>query len=97
MLYDVFSERSREAFSSKIEKNIKRKKKNDEDKSNNEEEIENEKKMQRAANFQARNAKSKMKPKKLNAMSNFDQGLLNTNKCTKQNNNQLFVLFLIVV
>lgn len=32
--------------------------------------------MQRAANFQARSAKNKMKPKKMKAMSDFDQGLL---------------------
>lgn len=97
MLCDVFSERSREAFSSKIEKNIKRKKKNDEDKSNNEEEIENEKKLQRAVNFQSRNAKNKMKPKKLNAMSNFDQGLLRINKFTKKTINNCFLHFQIVV
>lgn len=43
---------------------------------NDEEEIENQKKLQRIANFQARSAKNKMKPKKLNAMSD-SQGLLN--------------------
>jgi len=64
-------ERSREAFSAKIEKNIKRKKKiNDDDGNfNEEEEIESQKKLQRVANFQARSAKNKMKPKKMNAMS----------------------------
>jgi len=63
--------RSREAFSAKIEKNIKRKKKiNDDDGNfNEEEEIESQKKLQRVANFQARSAKNKMKPKKMNAMS----------------------------
>lgn len=31
--------------------------------------------MQRVANFQARSAKNKMKPKKMNAVSDFNQGL----------------------
>lgn len=44
---------------------------------NDEEEIEDQRKLQRIANFQARNAKNKMKPKKLNAMSDISQGLLN--------------------
>lgn len=70
-----FLERSREAFSAKIEKNIKKKKKNKEEEVNEEEEIENQKKMQRVANFQARSAKNKMKPKKMSAMSDFGQGL----------------------
>lgn len=76
---NVLSERSREAFSAKIEKNIKKKKKNNEGDSNlnDEEEIEDQKKLQRIANFQARSAKNKMKPKKLNAMSDISQGLLN--------------------
>ncbi|XP_025425066.1 probable ATP-dependent RNA helicase DDX27 [Sipha flava] len=67
--------RSREAFSSKIEKNIKKKKKNtDGEGGNDDEEIESQKKMQRVANFQARSAKNKMKPKKMKAMSDIDQG-----------------------
>lgn len=33
--------------------------------------------MQRVANFQARSAKNKMKPKKMKAMSEFDQGMYN--------------------
>lgn len=71
-----FIERSREAFSSKIEKNIKKKKKNnDGENGNDDEEIESQKKMQRVANFQARSAKNKMKPKKMNAMSDFDKGM----------------------
>lgn len=69
------SERSREAFSAKIEKNIKKKKKNTDEEVNEEEEIENQKKMQRVANFQARSAKNKMKPKKMSAMADFGQGL----------------------
>jgi len=35
--------------------------------------------MQRVANFQARSAKNKMKPKKMSAMSDFGQGLWNVN------------------
>jgi hypothetical protein len=31
--------------------------------------------MQRVANFQARSAKNKMKPKKMKAMSDIDQGM----------------------
>lgn len=71
----MFSERSREAFSSIIEKNIKKKKKNNENEGGDEEEIESQKKLQRSANFQARNAKNKLKPKKMNAMSDVDKGL----------------------
>jgi len=70
-----FSERSREAFSAKIEKNIKKKKKNKEEEVNEEDEIESHKKLQRIANFQARSAKNKLKPKKMSAMSDFNQGL----------------------
>lgn len=71
----LYLERSREAFSAKIEKNIKKKKKNKDDEGNDDEEIESQKKLQRVANFQARSAKNKMKPKKMKAMSEFDQGL----------------------
>lgn len=72
-----FSERSREAFSTKIEKNIKKKKKNKEEEDSDEDEIESHKKLQRMANIQARSAKNKLKPKKMKAMSDFDRGLLN--------------------
>lgn len=44
---------------------------------NEEDEIVSQKKLQRIANFQARSAKNKMKPKKMNAVSNFDQGVFN--------------------
>ncbi|XP_050443532.1 probable ATP-dependent RNA helicase DDX27 isoform X2 [Adelges cooleyi] len=71
--------RSREAFSAKIEKNIKKKKKNNVEGNNDEEDIENEKKLQRVANFQARSAKNKMKPKKMNAITDFGQGKFNSN------------------
>lgn len=78
-VFVVLLERSREAFSAKIEKNIKKKKKNTEDNSNlnEEDEIDSQKKLQRLANFQARSAKNKMKPKKMNAMSDFTKGMLN--------------------
>lgn len=68
-----FVERAREAFSAKIEKNIK--KKNKEGDSNDVEEIENAKKLQKVANIQARSAKNKMKPKKLKAVPDFGQSM----------------------
>lgn len=71
----MVSERSREAFSSKIEKMIKKKKKNENDGGDDENEIESQKKLQRIANFQARSAKNKLKPKKLSSMSDFGKGL----------------------
>ncbi|XP_050522035.1 probable ATP-dependent RNA helicase DDX27 [Daktulosphaira vitifoliae] len=84
------NKRAREAFSAKIEKNIK--KKNKEGDLNDIEEIESAKKLQKVANIQARSAKNKMKPKKMKAVPDAGQNKFNSKSknASKQKSNSVF-------